>query len=62
MYKVHLAVMADEEDDSLPEIPAEQLEGAFKDMKELIEAYDFDTADSIMLMLKDYSIPLELKK
>lgn len=61
MYKVHLAVMADEEDDSLPEIPAEQLEGAFKDMKELIEAYDFDTADSIMLMLKDYSIPLDLK-
>ena len=30
-------------------------------MKELIEAYDFDTADSIMLMLKDYSIPLDLK-
>ena len=60
-YKDNLSAIAEEEDANLPEIPAKQLEGAFKDMKELIEAYDFDTADSIMLMLKEYTIPSSFK-
>ncbi len=60
-YKENLSDIVVEEDTNLPEIPEEQLESAFKDMKELIEAYDFDTADSIMLMLKDYTIPSNCK-
>ena len=31
-------------------------------MKELLEAYDFDTADGIMEMLSDYRIPEEYKE
>ena len=30
-------------------------------MKELLEAYDFDTADGIMNMLSEYRIPDEYK-
>ncbi len=45
------------EESDLPEIPVDELEGAFGDMKELLEAYDFDTADGIMKMLSDYRIP-----
>ena len=57
-YKENLAAAADEgPDDDKPEIPEEQLVGAFGDMKELLDAYDFDTADGIMKMLSDYRIP-----
>lgn len=44
------------DDEGKPEITDEDLERAFKEMKEVIEAYDFDTADSIMELLKDYSV------
>ena len=57
-YKEHLAAAGEaDEDDDKPEIPEDELDGAFSDMKELLEAYDFDTADGIMKMLSDYRIP-----
>ena len=49
-------------DDDLPEISAEELMGAFSDMKELLEAYDFDTADGIMDMLSEYRVPAEYRQ
>ncbi len=45
-----------------PEIGEDELESAFGDMKELLEAYDFDTADGIMNMLAEYRIPQEYKE
>lgn len=45
----------------LPEIPISELYGAYRDIKELVEAYDFDTAESIMTMLEEYSIPQEAR-
>ncbi len=62
-YKQKLsAALPDEADDDLPEIPKEELEGAFADMKELLEAYDFDTADSIMKMLSEYRVPRDYRE
>ncbi len=58
--KLAPAVQTDENKD-LPEIPEEELKNAFSDMKELLEAYDFDTADGIMKMLEGYSIPASLQ-
>ncbi len=57
-YLEKLSAADENEDDSnLPEIGEEELSGAFSDMKELLEAYDFDTADGIMNMLADYRVP-----
>ncbi len=56
-YKDKLSPAIKKEDSDKPEIPADELESAFADMKELLEAYDFDTADGIIKMLADYSIP-----
>lgn len=61
-YKDKLAAAGGGQDEDLPEIPVEELISAFGDMKELIDAYDFDTADSIMEMLSQYSIPQEYKE
>ncbi|WP_442852206.1 ATP-binding protein [Butyrivibrio sp. WCD3002] len=62
-YKEYLAPAAKTEDNNdLPEIPEDELMSAFSDMKELIEAYDFDTADGIMKMLEGYSIPADLQE
>ncbi len=47
----------EENRDDLPEIPEQEFYGALGDMKELLEAYDFDTADNIMTMLSEYKIP-----
>ncbi|WP_242839098.1 ATP-binding protein [Butyrivibrio sp. MC2021] len=62
-YKEKLAA-ADQgpSEEELPEIPADQLLSAFRDMKELLDAYDFDTADGIMEMLSRYRIPAEYKE
>ncbi len=62
-YKEKLAA-ADQgpSEEDLPEIPADQLLSAFGDMKELLDAYDFDTADGIMEMLSQYRIPAEHKE
>ena len=59
-YKDKLSAACEPEDDDKPEISKEELIGAFSDMKELLEAYDFDTADGIMSMLSDYRIPDDL--
>ena len=61
-YKEKLAaVNGNGNEDELPLIDVEELKGAFNDMRELLEAYDFDTADGIMNMLSDYRIPDEYK-
>ncbi len=49
-------------EEELPEIGTDELNSAFGDMKELLEAYDFDTADGIMNMLSEYRIPEEYKE
>lgn len=60
-YKDNLKVV-DNNDEGKEEIPTENLISAFKDLKELVEAYDYDTADSIMHMLDEYSIPADYKE
>nr|WP_292204554.1 ATP-binding protein [Butyrivibrio sp.] len=58
-YKVKLSAANEEgaSDEDKEPIPEDELESAFSDMKELLEAYDFDTADGIMDMLDTYKIP-----
>lgn len=56
-YKEYLSPAADKEDENLPEIDIKQFENALSEMKEVIEAYDFDTADGIINMLSDYKVP-----
>ena len=56
-YKEKFKAAKEESDDNKPEISVEDLEGALHDIKELVEAYDFDTVDSILSMLKEYRIP-----
>ena len=55
-YKKSLSA-AVEKKNGLPEIQSEELEEAFQGIKELVEAYDFKTADSIIKQLEEYSIP-----
>ncbi len=64
-YREKLAPVAGDTmsaDSDLPEIPSDELLQAFSDMKELLEAYDFDTADGIMKMLSEYSIPSDYRE
>ena len=56
------AINGDVDESSFPEIDEEELIGAFRDMKELLEAYDFDTADGIMNMLSEYRVPKAYKE
>jgi len=62
-YKENLAPLcAQSEDDSnKEEMPLEQYAEAVSNIKECIEAFDFDTADQIIAMMKDYKIPEEKK-
>ncbi|MCR5342550.1 MAG: response regulator [Butyrivibrio sp.] len=61
-YKEMLApINAGTDDENLPEIPEDELKRAFMDIRELLEAYDYDTADGIMNMLADYSIPAQYR-
>ncbi|SDZ87791.1 Signal transduction histidine kinase [Pseudobutyrivibrio sp. ACV-2] len=60
-YKDSLSACV-KENEVLPEISVDVLKDAYRDIKELVEAYDFDTAESIMNMLKEYSIPAEVKE
>ena len=56
-YKTKLAAIeTDEVKENLKEISKEMLDGAYRDIKELVEAYDFETAGSIIQMLGDYAI------
>ncbi len=62
-YKEKLSpINEDQNEEELPKIPSEDLIRAFKDMRELLEAYDFDTADGIMDMLSGYRIPEDYKE
>lgn len=45
--------------EGLPQISSAQLQDAYMSIKELVEAYDFKTAESVMKMLEVYSIPKE---
>lgn len=60
-YKENLAPLcAESQDDSgKQEMPLEQYSEAINNIKECIEAFDFDTADQIVAMVKDYRIPAE---
>ncbi len=60
-YEEHLK--ADKKDeDTRPEISAEELQNAFRDMKELMEAFDYDNVAEIYKMLSGYKVPSELKE
>ena len=48
-------------DDDLPEIDSAGLSEAYAGIKEYVDAFDFDSADSILEMLKGYRIPDEEK-
>mgnify|MGYP002868533841 CR=1 FL=1 len=56
------AAAIENDDLCLPEISEDEIISAFSDIKELIEAYDYDTADGIMDMLKSYRIPDSYKE
>ncbi len=60
-YKENLAPLcAESQDDSgKQEMTLEQYSEAINNIKECIEAFDFDTADQIVAMVKDYRIPAE---
>lgn len=44
-------------EEALPEIPEDQLLGAYAGIRELVTAFDFDGAEDILAMLRDYRIP-----
>ncbi len=50
------------DEDTRPEIPAEDLSGALSDMSEVLEAFDFDTAKDIFESLDDYKMPDDFKQ
>ena len=58
-YKDKLRNAAEKEDDDAgrPEIPGDELDSAFSDMKELLSAFDYDSAKGILDMLSSYRIP-----
>lgn len=60
-YKISLEAAIEKKSD-LPEIQMEELEEAFQGIKELVEAYDFKTADSIIKQLEEYSIPASVQE
>ena len=55
-YKVKLGAAVEEDDDDKPEISDEDLERAYKEMKEVLEVYDFDTADSIFDIVSQHKV------
>ncbi|MBQ8138000.1 MAG: response regulator [Lachnospiraceae bacterium] len=62
-YGEALSKMFDGDDDSsLPLIEKEELLGGYEAVKEAVSAFDFDTADAVIGMLKAYRIPGEEKE
>ena len=45
-----------------PEIEINMLKDAFRSLEELVAAFDFDGADSIMDMLDEYLVPAEYQE
>ena len=63
-YKDHLAPLCAlpcDEDAGKEEMPLEQYEEAVSNVGECVSAFDYDTADQIIAMMKDYKIPEEKK-
>ncbi len=60
-YKETLCAANPQRED-LPEISLDDLEDAFAGIRELVDAFDFKTADSIIAQLKEYSIPESMKE
>ncbi len=50
---------SNEESDSKPVISPDELDSAFNNIKELMEAFDYDNASEIYKMLSDYTIPAD---
>ena len=63
-YKKHLAPLCaeDSDDSGKEEMPAEQYAEAVMNIGECVSAFDYDTADQIIAMMKDYKIPEEKKQ
>ena len=62
-YKEFLrAVSKENDDEGKEEISEVELAEAVSGIREFVEIYDFDSADSIMTQLKDYSIPDKYKE
>ncbi|MBP5324580.1 MAG: response regulator [Pseudobutyrivibrio sp.] len=59
-YKDKLSAAIDEDDDK-PEISDEDLERAYKEMKEVLAVYDFDTADSIFEIVSQHKVSSQSK-
>ncbi len=58
LYEAHLFVADGEEDDSdKPEIDLESLKDGINTIYEFAQAFDFDSADSVMKMLEMYQMP-----
>ncbi|MBR4755043.1 MAG: hypothetical protein IK054_07675, partial [Lachnospiraceae bacterium] len=53
---------APEEEDLRPLIEEEDLKGALRDMSEVLEAFDHDTAKEIFESLSDYKMPDDFKE
>ncbi|MCR4851172.1 MAG: response regulator [Lachnospiraceae bacterium] len=60
-YKYDLADALDSKED-LPEITLDELKDAFSGIRELVDAFDFKTADSIVEQLREYRIPESMKE
>lgn len=60
-YKDNLAPAMDKKDD-LPKISESELNDAFAGIRELVEAYDYKTADSIVAQLSEYRIPENMQE
>ncbi len=56
-YIKKLEPLIEQDGTDKPEISVDDLEGAFASIKEFVSASYFDSADDIMKMLEDYSIP-----
>ena len=63
-YKKHLASLCAEADDDSgkKEMPLSQYKEAVSNISECVQVFDYDTADQIIAMMKDYKIPAEKKE
>ncbi|MBQ9207636.1 MAG: response regulator [Treponema sp.] len=64
-YKENLAPLCAndcDEDEGKEEMPVAQYEEAVSNIGECISAFDYDTADQIIAMMKDFKIPAEKKQ
>ena len=62
-YKAHLAALCEQNDDDSQkeEMPIAQYLEAVSNIADCVSVFDYDTADQIISMMKDYKIPSEKK-